>query len=122
MKADPWRLVFCVAVLLTAYQFSQWQNLREVYAEWDKAVHAAVFFMVWWLMRWCLPWRAWAISALALAGGAAVEAHQYFLPRFTPSLADWLSDLVGVTAAVVTYWTWHNLQQWAIHRKAEQTG
>ncbi|GAA6142171.1 VanZ family protein [Hydrogenophaga sp. 5NK40-0174] len=120
MKTDPWRLMFCGAVLMMAYQFSQWQTLREVYAQWDKPVHAIVFFAAWWLMRWCLPWRAWVVSLAALLGGAAVEVHQYFLPRSTPSLTDWLSDLVGVVAALAVYWGWQSAQRWNLQRRSQQ--
>lgn len=116
MRFDPWRMVFCTSILLTAYQLSRWQVLRNVYANWDKPVHAVTFFLVWWVLRWTLTWPAWVIAVLALVGGAGVEIHQIFLPGFTPSVADWLADAVGVLLAYGTHVIWQSRQRQAMLR------
>ena len=98
------------AMLLTiAYSVSMWQPVRGWYSDVDKLAHGMVFSGVYAALAWALRWRPWTQAALALALGAAVEVHQYFLPGFSASFKDWLADAVGIALAGGAHLAW---QRW----------
>jgi VanZ family protein len=68
---------------------------------WDKLVHATFFFALTLLLEagFILPPRLIALTAMAI--GMADEIHQLWLPGRTACLADWLTDVVGVSLAVL---------------------
>ncbi|MEN3372387.1 VanZ family protein [Dechloromonas sp. ZS-1] len=76
---------------------------RAIYANWDKVLHASVFFIIWWLGRWSLRVSSVWISVLVILGGGAEEIHQMFQEGHVPSLEDWYADIVGVAGAVTIY-------------------
>lgn len=97
----------CVALLLAAaYGLALWQPVRAWYSDVDKLAHGLVFAGAYAALAWALRWKPWALVALALALGAAVEVHQYFLPGFSASLKDWLADAVGITLACSAHLAW----------------
>jgi hypothetical protein len=93
-------------LLAAAYVLALWQPVRAWYSDVDKFAHGLVFAGVYAALAWALRWKPWALAALALALGAAVEVHQFFLPRFTGSLNDWLADAVGIAFACCTHMVW----------------
>ena len=120
MKAVALRRLAAVALLLaTAYALALWQPVRAWYSDVDKLAHGLVFVVVYAALAWALRWKPWALAALALALGAAVEVHQYFLPGFTASLKDWLADAVGIALAGGAHLVW---QRWRAPVGAEALG
>lgn len=103
------RLAWVALLLATAYALALWQPVRAWYSDVDKLAHGLVFVVVYAALAWALRWKPWALAALALALGAAVEVHQYFLPRFSASLNDWLADAVGIALAGGAHLAW---QRW----------
>jgi hypothetical protein len=93
------RLVWVAALLAVAYALAMWEPVRGWYRAEDKLAHALVFAAVYAALAWALRWKSWALAALALTLGAAVELHQFFLPGFSPSVKDWLADAVGIGLA-----------------------
>jgi len=105
-QAEIHRLA-CVALLLAAaYALALWQPVRAWYSDVDKLAHGLVFAGVYAALAWALRWKPWALAVLALALGAAVEVHQYFLPGFFASLKDWLADAVGIGLACGAHLMW----------------
>jgi len=102
----PWRLALVVAVLMLAYALSLYQPVRAWYSSWDKLAHAVVFAGVYIALAWALRWRPMALTMVAASMGAAVEALQMFLPGFSPSMWDWLADLVGIGLASLAMTAW----------------
>lgn len=100
MKSS-WRLVVASTTLLVGYLVVQLQPVREQYQHWDKFAHAVAFFTIYLCLRWSLGFPVFVLVALSAVLGAAVELHQFFLPGFTPSFADWLADLSGIFVAVI---------------------
>lgn len=92
--------------LTLSYALALWQPVRDWYSDVDKLAHALVFAGVYAALAWALRWRPWALAALALALGAAVELHQSFLPRFSASLNDWLADALGIALALAAHMAW----------------
>lgn len=100
-RATTGRLALVLLALALAYALALWQPVRAWYSDADKLAHALVFAGVYLALAWALRWPALPLALLSLTLGAGVEAHQHFLPGFTPSLADWLADATGVGLAAV---------------------
>lgn len=100
------RLTVVMIVLALAYGLALWQPVRAWYSNVDKIAHALVFGGVYLAMAWALGWRMLALIVLCLLLGAGVEVHQYFLPGFSPSVADWLADAAGIGLAAGGQWVW----------------
>ncbi|MBW8466733.1 MAG: VanZ family protein [Thiobacillus sp.] len=113
------RLAWVALLLAAAYGLALWQPVRAWYSDVDKLAHGLVFVGVYAALAWALRWKPWALATLALALGAAVEVHQYFLPGFSASLKDWLADAVGITLACGTHLVW---QRWRERADAESPG
>jgi len=97
------RLVLVSLFLVLLYLLVQQPEIRSLYAAWDKWFHAGVFLLVWGLMRWCWASPPWFTSLACLLLGLLVEWHQFYLPGFDASFADWLSDAAGIFTAHVLY-------------------
>lgn len=100
------RLAWVGALLAVAYLLALWQPVRAWYSDVDKLAHGLVFAGVYCALAWALRWKPLALSALALTLGATVEVHQYFLPRFSASLKDWMADAVGIGLASAAHFAW----------------
>lgn len=100
------RLSLVGLLLAAGYVLTLWQPVRAWYSDVDKLAHGLVFAGVYGALAWALGWKPWALAALALALGAAVEVHQYFLPGFSASLKDWLADAVGIALACCGHFAW----------------
>lgn len=104
----PLLLVFLVMGALH-WGLSQ-ADSRAIYGNWDKALHAAVFFVAWWLMRWSLRGSWLLIALLAALGGGAEEVRQMFIQGHQADWWDWWADVIGVALAVAMYgmgrWLW----------------
>lgn len=118
-RAALHRLAGVAVLLAAAYALALWQPVRAWYSDVDKLAHGLVFAGVYGALVWALPWKPLALAALALALGATVEVHQYFLPGFTASLKDWLADAVGITLAGGAHLAW---QRWREPADAEAPG
>lgn len=106
-----------VALLLgVAYALALWPPVRAWYSDVDKLAHGLVFAGVYAALAWALPSKPWALAALTLGLGAAVEVHQYFMPGFSASLTDWLADGVGVAIAMGPHLVW---RRWRVPAEAE---
>lgn len=105
-----WRLALMLCALAAAYQVAQIPSVRQAYEHIDKQVHASVFALVYLGMLWALRWRPAALVLLTASMGAAVEVHQMFLPGFTPSLADWAADMVGILPVALLHGLW--MRRW----------
>lgn len=106
MQAALHRLAWVALLLAAAYALALWQPVRAWYSDVDKLAHGLVFAGVYAALTWALRWRPLALAALALALGAAVEVHQFFLPGFSSSLKDWLADAVGIAIALAAHLAW----------------
>jgi len=104
------RIAWVAALLAVAYALALWQPVRDWYSDVDKLAHGLVFAGVYAALAWALRWKPLSLAALALALGAAVEVHQYFLPGFTASLKDWLADAVGIALACGAHMAWQRLR------------
>ena len=113
------RLAWVGLLLAAAYALALWQPVRAWYSDVDKLAHGLVFAGVYAALAWALRWKPWAMGALALALGAAVEVHQYFLPGFSASLKDWLADAVGIALAGGAHLAW---LRWCEPADAESLG
>lgn len=100
------RLAWVALLLAMAYAVALWQPVRAWYSDVDKLAHGLVFVGVYAALAWALRWKPWALAAVALAQGAAVEVHQFFLPGFSPSMNDWLADAVGIGLACGAHLAW----------------
>lgn len=109
-QATLHRLAGVALLLAAAYGLALWQPVRAWYSDVDKLAHGLVFSGVYAALAWALRWKPWALIALALILGAAVEVHQYFLPGFSASLNDWLADAVGIALACGAHLAW---QRWS---------
>lgn len=118
-QATMHRLAWVALLLAAAYTLALWQPVRAWYSDVDKLAHGLVFVGVYAALAWALRWKPWALVALTLALGAAVEVHQYFLPGFSASLKDWLADAVGITLAGGAHLVW---QRWRERADAESPG
>lgn len=87
---------------------------RAIYASWDKVLHAAVFFQIWWLMRWSVRVSWVWITLLAVVGGGAEEIHQLWEIGHVASWGDWLADMAGISMALVLYLIGRLL--WLLHQ------
>jgi VanZ family protein len=113
------RLAWVALLLAVAYALALWQPVRAWYSDVDKLAHGLVFAGVYVALAWALHWKPWALAALALAQGAAVEVHQFFLPGFSPSVNDWLADVVGIGLACGAHLAW---RLWRAPEGAETSG
>lgn len=118
-QATMQRLAWVALLLAAAYALALWQPVRAWYSDVDKLAHGLVFAGVYAALAWALRWKPWALAALALALGAAVEVHQYFLPGFSANLKDWLADAVGIALAGGAHLAW---QRWRERADAESPG
>ena len=100
------RFLIVLFVLAIGYGVALYQPVRDWYSDVDKLAHGLVFAVVYAALAWALRWKPWALAALALALGAAVEVHQYFLPGFSASLKDWVADAVGIALAGGAHLAW----------------
>jgi VanZ family protein len=94
-----------VSVILIAslyWGLSQAES-RAIYASWDKVLHAAVFFLIWWLLRWSVRFSWVWVTALVIAGGGAEEIHQLWQVGHVADWGDWLADIAGVAVALSIY-------------------
>lgn len=94
-----WILLPSLGVIAFLYWGLDQADSRAIYAHWDKLLHASVFFLVWWLLRWSLPVPGWWISALLIVGGLAEEGVQMVQPGHQADLLDWAADAAGVGLA-----------------------
>lgn len=99
----PFPLLFSLALLTVLYWGLSQADSRAIYAGWDKALHAAVFFVAWWLMRWSLTMSWFWLTLIAVLLGGVEEIHQYFTPGRQADWGDWLADAVGVGIALAIY-------------------
>ena len=118
-QANCSRLLWLTAIAAASYALALWQPVRAWYSDVDKLAHGLVFVGVYAALSWALRWKPWALASLALALGAAVEVHQFFLPGFSASLKDWLADAVGITLAGGAHLAW---QRWRAPAEAEAPG
>ncbi len=106
MKSLSLRLIpALVSLLLIAFLYwglSQAES-RAIYASWDKWLHAAVFFLIWWLMRWSVRFSSLWVTVLVVAGGGAEEIHQLWQLGHVASWGDWLADIAGIGVALTLY-------------------
>lgn len=100
------RLAWVALLLAAAYALALWQPVRAWYSDVDKLAHGLVFAGVYAALAWALRSKPWTLATLALALGATVEVHQYFLPGFSASLDDWLADAVGIALAGGAHFIW----------------
>lgn len=98
-----WILLPSLALMAFLYWGLSQAESRAIYAGWDKLLHAAVFFLVWWLLRWSLPWSWITISVLLVLAGAAEEGLQLFKPGHQADWLDWAADVAGVVLAAGIY-------------------
>lgn len=112
------RLAVVLLALALAYALALWQPVRAWYSDADKLAHGVVFAGVYLALAWALRWPALPLALLSLTLGAGVEAHQHFLPSFTPSMADWLADAAGVGLAAGCLGAWRG---W-IHARLRRIG
>ncbi len=109
MKRPPlprWLIASCAVLVMAGLYWGLNQaEARAIYARWDKLLHAAVFFLIWWLMRWSLPGQvSWLwVSLICIIGGAAEEVHQAFSPQHTADWRDVLANIFGVSLAAMIY-------------------
>jgi len=108
-QATMYRLAWATSLLAAAYGLALWQPVRAWYSDVDKLTHGLAFAGVYAALAWALRWKPWALAALALGLGVAVEVHQYFLPGFSASFTDWLADAVGIAVAGSAHLVW---QRW----------
>lgn len=107
MPPTPWlrplyaALSFAVALALFV-GLSQSES-RQIYAGYDKWLHASVFFLLWWLARISLRWHTLFISLAVLALGGVEELRQAFAPGRTADWADMAANAAGVLLAAVLY-------------------
>jgi hypothetical protein len=76
---------------------------RAIYASWDKVLHGAVFFLMWWLLRWGLRISWLWLTALVVFVGGAEEIHQLFKVGQVASWGDFVADVVGAGLALAIY-------------------
>lgn len=111
-RGAPFRVIpLLVSVMLIAslyWGLSQAES-RAIYASWDKVLHAAVFFLIWWLLRWSVRFSWVWVTALVIAGGGAEEIHQLWQVGHVADWGDWLADIAGVTVALTIYALGHLL-------------
>jgi len=118
-QATMHRLAWVALLLAAAYALALWQPVRAWYSDVDKLAHGLVFAGVYAALAWALGWKPSALAAIAIALGAAVEVHQYFLPGFSASLDDWLADAVGIAFAGGAHLAW---QRWRAPLSADAPG
>jgi hypothetical protein len=94
-----WRWLVVMLGLGLAYVGVQQDEVRVLYASWDKWFHAGVFFGVWFALRWCWASPFWVLSLTCVGLGALAELHQGFMPGFDASWIDWAADVAGVALA-----------------------
>ncbi|NJD07896.1 MAG: VanZ family protein, partial [Methylococcaceae bacterium] len=99
----PLPLAISMALVLALYYGLNQFDSRAIYASWDKWLHGAVFFLIWWLALWSLRWSALWVSLLVIAAGGAEELHQLWQADHMPDLKDWYADMVGVALAAGIY-------------------
>lgn len=88
----------------------------------DKLRHAAAFAAFWWVgLRAFAPLsrrRRWALLAVLLAYGAAIElAQALFTDNREASVADWLADACGLAWGALAQWVMLAVQR-GVHRWA----
>lgn len=72
-------------------------------------VFAVLALLWWWALRGAgvrYP-AAWAF-VIAATYGILDEFHQSFVPHRTPSVSDWLIDVLGAATALVIIQAWHS--------------
>lgn len=92
-------LLAVVALSLTPVQHLP----PQVFSLWDKAQHAGGFTVLTLLGLWSHPHRAITLLVAMLALGAGIEVAQSATGWRYGDVADWLADVVGVTAAYVVW-------------------
>jgi VanZ family protein len=99
----PLPLLISMILMAGLYWGLSQVDARAIYASWDKILHAAVFFVIWWLLRWSLrlPWIG--ITLIAVLAGGAEEIHQLFKTGHQADWGDWYADVAGVAVALLIY-------------------
>ena len=114
----PWPLLISMMLVMALYYGLNQFDSRAIYASWDKWLHGAVFFLIWWLALWSLRWSALWVSVLVIAAGGAEEIHQLWQEEHMPDLKDWYADAVGVALAAAIYSLGHGL--WAMRQSVAE--
>lgn len=99
----PLPLLISGVLMAALYWGLSQADSRAIYAGWDKLLHAAVFFLAWWLLRWCLRGSWFWISLLAVLAGGTEEIHQLFVAGHQADWGDWYADIAGVALALAIY-------------------
>lgn len=113
-----WALLPSLALLAFLYWGLSQAESRVIYAAWDKLLHASVFFLAWWLLRWSLPWSWLTISVLLVLAGGAEELLQSVKPGHQADWLDWAADVVGVVLAASIYGVGRLL--WLLHQSVQE--
>jgi len=66
-------LLLSMLLIASLYWGLSQAESRAIYATWDKVLHAAVFFLIWWLLRWSVRFSWVWVTALVIAGGGAED-------------------------------------------------
>ena len=100
------RLIFALALLLSAYLRLQPATGPQLPHPTDLLWHAAGFLVLS-LLAWrsmATPHIGWlAVATLALYGGI-LELLQHWIPGRSPSWLDWLADIAGILLGALLVW------------------
>lgn len=105
------RGLLAVALLVGLYVGLNQPESRAIYAAWDKLLHATVFYLAWWLLRALTPLHGRPLAALLALAGGLEEVHQFFLPGHQADWRDWLADIAGLIAALLSAQAFTTLRQ-----------
>lgn len=98
-----WILLPSLGLIAFLYWGLSQAESRAIYASWDKLLHASVFFLIWWLLRWSLPVSWGWITVILVAAGLAEEGLQLVKPGHQADWLDWAADVAGVALAAAIY-------------------
>lgn len=85
---------------------------------WDKLLHASAFFVLGFLLMelmsaaWPVAWRPRIALAACVVGGLYAAFHegvQAFLPGFTFNPYDFLADVIGAGAGILSVAAWRSV-------------
>lgn len=111
MRPVLWRCVVVGVVIGLLNVALTDSRVRPLYAEFDKLVHAPVFFVITLLIRWCTRLPLVWVVLLAMMLGAVDELMQVGMPGRSADWADWAADCVGVVLAGLVLYFWTNLKR-----------
>lgn len=109
-----WRCVVVVGVIILLNWVLTDARVRPLYAEFDKLVHAPVFFVITLMLRWCTRLPVVWVVVLAMALGAVDELMQVDAPGRSADWADWAADCVGAVLAGLVLYFWMHRKRRAI--------